>query len=77
VGKSFDAFPSHSLNVSLSLLKESKTNPRRIFEDAALKELGESIRTPGRSVPIAGKTAHGDWLRNHRRGAKVSRRTDG
>ena len=26
-------------NVSLSLLTESKTNPRRIFEDAALKEL--------------------------------------
>ena len=32
-------------NVSLSLLSESKTNPRRIFEDAALKELSESIRT--------------------------------
>jgi hypothetical protein len=32
-------------NVSLSLLSESKTNPRRMFEDAALKELSESIRT--------------------------------
>ena len=28
-------------NVSLSLLNESKTNPRRIFEDAALKELAD------------------------------------
>ena len=26
-------------NVSLSLLSESKTNPRRIFEENALKEL--------------------------------------
>jgi hypothetical protein len=34
-------------NVSLSLLSESKTNPRRIFEDDALKELAESIRTQG------------------------------
>jgi len=34
-------------NVSLSLLNESKTNPRRSFEEAALKELAESIRTQG------------------------------
>jgi len=34
-------------NVSLSLLSESKTNSRRIFEDAALKELAESIRAQG------------------------------
>ncbi len=39
-------------NVSLSLLSESKTNPRRIFEDAALKELGESIRTQGVLSPL-------------------------
>jgi ParB family chromosome partitioning protein len=31
-------------NVSLSLLSESKTNRRRIFEDAALKEFSESVR---------------------------------
>ena len=30
-------------NVSLSLLNESKTNPRRIFEDAALKELADYV----------------------------------
>ncbi len=30
-------------NVSLSLLSESKTNPRRIFEDAALKELVDYV----------------------------------
>jgi ParB family chromosome partitioning protein len=39
-------------NVSLSLLSESKTNPRRIFEDAALKELSESIRTQGVLSPL-------------------------
>ena len=39
-------------NVPLSLLSESKTNPRRIFEDAALKELSESIRTQGVLSPL-------------------------
>jgi ParB family transcriptional regulator, chromosome partitioning protein len=39
-------------NVSLTLLSESKTNPRRIFEDAALKELAESIRTQGVLSPL-------------------------
>ena len=39
-------------NVSLSLLNESKTNPRRIFEDAALKELADSIRIQGVLSPL-------------------------
>jgi ParB family chromosome partitioning protein len=39
-------------NISLSLLRESKTNPRRIFDDAALKELSESIRTQGILSPL-------------------------
>ena len=39
-------------DVSLSLLNESKTNPRRIFEDAALKELADSIRTQGVLSPL-------------------------
>ena len=39
-------------NVSLSLLNESKTNPRRIFEDAALKELADSIRSQGVLSPL-------------------------
>jgi ParB family chromosome partitioning protein len=39
-------------NVSLSLLSESKTNPRRIFEDSALKELAESIRSQGVLSPL-------------------------
>jgi len=39
-------------NVSLAVLNESKTNPRRIFEDAALKELAESIRTQGVLSPL-------------------------
>lgn len=39
-------------NVSLSLLSESKTNPRRVFEDAALKELAETIRSQGVLSPL-------------------------
>jgi ParB family chromosome partitioning protein len=39
-------------NVSLALLSESKTNPRRTFEEVALKELAESIRTQGVLSPL-------------------------
>jgi ParB family chromosome partitioning protein len=39
-------------NLPLALLTESLTNPRRIFEDAALKELAESIRTQGVLSPL-------------------------
>ena len=48
-------------NVSLSLLSESKTNPRRIFEDAALKELAASIRSQGVLSPLLVRplTEHG------------------
>ena len=31
-------------SLPLNVLTESTTNPRRVFEDAALKELAESIR---------------------------------
>jgi ParB family chromosome partitioning protein len=39
-------------NVALALLNESKTNPRRTFEETALKELAESIRTQGVLSPL-------------------------
>ena len=39
-------------NVSLSLLSESKTNPRRIFEENALKELAATIRSQGVLSPL-------------------------
>jgi ParB family chromosome partitioning protein len=39
-------------NVSLSLLTESKTNPRRTFEEVALKELAESIKSQGVLAPL-------------------------
>ena len=39
-------------DLPLSLLTESTTNPRRIFEDDALKELAESIRTQGVLSPL-------------------------
>ena len=39
-------------NLPLNVLSESTTNPRRIFEDAALKELAESIRSQGVLSPL-------------------------
>ena len=39
-------------NVSLSLLNESRTNPRRTFEEGALKELAESIKSQGILSPL-------------------------
>ena len=39
-------------NLSLTLLTESATNLRRNFEDAALKELAESIRAQGALSPL-------------------------
>jgi ParB family chromosome partitioning protein len=39
-------------NLPLSILTESKSNPRRIFDDAALKELAASIRSQGVLSPL-------------------------
>ena len=39
-------------NVPLSLLNVSKTNPRRSFDEVALKELAESIRAQGILSPL-------------------------
>ena len=39
-------------NLPLAVLSESTTNPRHIFEDAALKELAESIRAQGILSPL-------------------------
>ena len=39
-------------NVSLSLLTESKTNPRRAFEENALRELASTIRNQGVLSPL-------------------------
>ncbi len=39
-------------NLPLGVLTESATNPRRIFENAALKELAESIRSQGVLSPL-------------------------
>src|SRR5665213_3916698 len=39
-------------NLPLNVLTESTTNPRRIFENAALKELAESIRVQGVLSPL-------------------------
>jgi ParB family chromosome partitioning protein len=39
-------------DLPLAVLTKSATNPRRIFEDAALKELAESIRSQGVLSPL-------------------------
>lgn len=39
-------------NLPLTLLRESATNPRRIFEESALKELADSIRSQGVLSPL-------------------------
>ena len=39
-------------DLPLSVLIESKTNPRRFFEDSALKELAASIRSQGVLSPL-------------------------
>jgi ParB family chromosome partitioning protein len=39
-------------NLPLTVLTESATNPRKIFEEAALKELAESIRSQGVLSPL-------------------------
>ena len=39
-------------DVPLSQLNESKTNPRRVFEETALKELAASIRSQGVLSPL-------------------------
>jgi ParB family chromosome partitioning protein len=44
--------PTEYRNLPLDVLTESATNPRRIFEDSALKELAESIRSQGVLSPL-------------------------
>jgi ParB family chromosome partitioning protein len=39
-------------DLPLAVLTESTTNPRRIFENSALKELAESIRVQGVLSPL-------------------------
>ena len=39
-------------NLPLNVLADSTTNPRRVSEDAALKELAESIRVQGVLSPL-------------------------
>ena len=39
-------------DLPIALLTESKTNPRRTFEENSLKELAESIRTQGVLAPL-------------------------
>src|SRR5580692_1830956 len=49
---SIDTAATEYRDLPLAVLTESRTNPRRIFEDNALKELAESIRTQGVLSPL-------------------------
>ena len=40
-------------DLPLAMLTESTTNPRRLFEENALKELAENHPQPGRSLSLA------------------------
>src|SRR5437868_9458465 len=63
-------------NLPLAVLTESATNPRRIFEDFALKELAESIRSQGVLSLLACAASHGSELRDCRRSQTLSRCPD-
>jgi hypothetical protein len=63
-------------NLPLALLTESTTNPRRIFEDDALKELAESIRSQG-ILTLACAAFERAQLRDCCRCAALPRRADG
>ena len=59
-------------DLPLAMLTESTTNPRRIFEENALKELAETIRSQGVLSPLlvrpqqAPVSGHGQDGRLHR-----------
>ena len=50
--------PTEYRDVSLALLTESKTNPRRFFEENALKELAETVRAKGVLSPLLVRPLH-------------------
>ena len=61
----------------LALLNESKTNPRRVFDEVSLRELAASIRSQGVLVALACPATHRKRLRDRGRCAALSRRADG
>ncbi len=63
-------------NLPLNVLTESTTNPRRIFEDVALRELAASIRVQGVLSPLLVRATHRAGLRDRRRSQTLPRRTD-
>ena len=64
-------------DLPLALLTESTTNPRRIFEEDALKELAESIRTQGVLSPLLVRPIERAQLRDRLRSTALPRRADG
>lgn len=68
--------PIEYRNLPLAVLTESATNPRRVFEDSALKELAEHPQS-GRSLSLACAAPHRSELRDYRRSQTLSRRADG
>ena len=64
-------------DLPLSQLNESKTNPRRVFDDAALQRTRTQHPQPGRAFALAGSATHRERLRDRSRSAALSRRADG
>ena len=61
----------------LALLNESKTNPRRVFDDVAFEGTRRQHPQPGRSLALACPATHRKRLRDRRRSAALPRRADG
>jgi ParB family transcriptional regulator, chromosome partitioning protein len=49
------------LNIPITQLKESTTNPRKTFDDASLEELAESIRSKGVLLPLLVRPLNGHY----------------
>ena len=64
-------------NVSLAQLSESKTNPRRTFEETCLEGTGRVHPYPGRSLAFARAATDRERLRDHRWSTALPRRADG
>jgi len=49
------------LNIPISQLKESETNPRKTFDERSLEELAESIRSKGVLLPLLVRPLNGHY----------------
>jgi hypothetical protein len=65
-------------NVSIAILQESPSNPRKRFHEESLKELAESFKSQGILQPLVVRTISGDQNKYEVvAGARLSRSRDG